>query len=238
MRLTLRTSGKGKQYRYYTCSTTARQGQTGCKGRSVPMDKLDGLVAEHLEKRLLDPARLEEILAAILHRRQDRAERRQGQVANLRRQTSEAQAKLKRLYEAIEAGVADLGDPMLKARIAELTALRDQAQAEADRAEGAGDKLSMDLITPEAVKRFAAEARKRMRLDGGGYRRDHLRALAQRVEVDDTEVRIIGSKTDLLRTLSATSSAKSAPFGVRTFVRNWRPLGESNPCYRRERAVS
>ena len=44
----------------------------------------------------------------------------------------------------------------------------------------------------------------------GGYRRDHLRALAQRVEVDATEVRIMGSKSALLRTLVAASSAKTA----------------------------
>jgi hypothetical protein len=36
-------------------------------------------------------------------------------------------------------------------------------------------------------------------------RRDHLRALAQRIEVADREVRIIGSKNDLLRTLAAIS---------------------------------
>jgi site-specific DNA recombinase len=34
-----------------------------------------------------------------------------------------------------------------------------------------------------------------MRTDGGGYRRDHLRALAQRVEVDQKELRIMGSKS-------------------------------------------
>ena len=115
--MTLRTSGKGKQYRYYTCSTTARQGQTGCKGHSVPMDKLDGLVAAHLENRLLDPERLETFLAAVLHRRQEWAERRQSQVTDLRRRATEAEAKLKRLYDAIEAGIADLADPRLKARI-------------------------------------------------------------------------------------------------------------------------
>lgn len=38
--MTLRT-GKGGRYRYYTCSTKARQGETGCKGRSIPMEKLD-----------------------------------------------------------------------------------------------------------------------------------------------------------------------------------------------------
>ncbi|MFL4981261.1 MAG: hypothetical protein ACJ8FV_22545 [Xanthobacteraceae bacterium] len=45
-----------------------------------------------------------------------------------------------------------------------------------------------------------------MRTEGGGYRRDHLRALAQRVEVDTKEVRILGSKSVLLRTLVAASS--------------------------------
>jgi len=43
--MTLRTE-KGGRYRYYTCSIKARQGETGCKGRSIPMEKLDNLVAE------------------------------------------------------------------------------------------------------------------------------------------------------------------------------------------------
>jgi site-specific DNA recombinase len=61
-----------------------------------------------------------------------------------------------------------------------------------------------------------------MRTDGGGYRRDHLRALAQRVEVDAKEVRIMGSKSVLLRTLVAASSVKTAGFCVPSFVPNWR----------------
>jgi len=55
-----------------------------------------------------------------------------------------------------------------------------------------------------------------------GYRRDHLRALAQRIEVDEKEVRIVGSKSVLLRTLVAASSAKTAGFGVPSFVPKWR----------------
>ena len=47
-----------------------------------------------------------------------------------------------------------------------------------------------------------------------GYRRDYLRALAQRVEVDAKELRIMGLKSELLRTLVAASSAKTAGFGV------------------------
>ena len=71
---------------------------------------------------------------------------------------------------------------------------------------------------PKFQRTFARTARKRMRTDGGGYRRDHLRALAQRVEVDQKELRIMGSKSVLLRTLVAASSAKTAGFGVPSYV--------------------
>src|SRR5258708_5227485 len=77
-------------------------------------------------------------------------------------------------------------------------------------------------ITPQALKTFARQARKRMRTEAGGYRRDYLRALAQRVEVDAQELRIMGSKSVLLRTLVAASGAKTAGFGVPSSVPKWR----------------
>ena len=46
--MTLRsgTSKSGKVFRYYSCSTKRRQGDAGCRGRSIPMNRLDELVAE------------------------------------------------------------------------------------------------------------------------------------------------------------------------------------------------
>jgi len=38
-------TGKTGRYRYCNCSIKARQGDAGCKGRSIPMEQLDGLVA-------------------------------------------------------------------------------------------------------------------------------------------------------------------------------------------------
>ena len=224
--MTLRT-GKSGRYRYYTCCTKARQGETGCPGRTVPMEKLDNLVAEYIEQRLLQPKRLEQLLSHVLDRRTERAERRKSHIAELRKRAAEADAKLKRLYDAIENGIADLSDPMLKDRIAELKATRDQARLDAERAEDAIDRAG-PTITPQTLKTFARTARKRMRTDGGGYRRDHLRALAQRVEVDQKELRIMGSKSVLLRTLVAAESAKTAGFGVPSSVPKWRTRHDSN----------
>ena len=227
--MTLRT-GKGGRCRYYS-SIKARQGETGCKGRSIPMEKLDHLVAGHIEDRLLQPDRLEEVLASVLDRRQERAERRCEHIAELNKRTAETDLRLKCLYDVIESGVADLGDPALKERIAGLKAIRDQAQADADCAHALVESAGQQATTPAMVQKFARTARERIRIDGDGYRREHLRALAQRVEVAEKEVRIIGSKGDLLRTLAAASGVKSATPGVRSSVLKWRMGWDSNPRY-------
>ena len=187
--MTLRTSGKAKHYRYYTCSTAARQGKTGCKGRTIKMDRLDHLVADHLETRLLDPERLADMLTSHLDRREEQDARRRTQAAELNRRAAEAEARLKRLYAAIESGVADLDDPSLKERIDELKATRDQARIDAERSKAAVENAGQ-IIT--ATPNWANSPKLRAAgcgVSDGGYRRDHLRALTQRVEVSEREVR-------------------------------------------------
>ena len=151
---------------------------------------------------------------------EERGERRTTHIAELRKRVSEADTKLKRLYDAIENGIADVSDPMLKEHVTELKAIRDQARLDAERAEGAIDRsgrASRRRPSRPLLGRPQAHAD-----GGGGYRRDDLRALAQRIEVDPKESRIMGSKSVLLRTLVAASSAKSAGFGVPSFVPKWR----------------
>ena len=148
---------------------------------TVPMEKLDDLVANHLEKRLLNSARLEEILSTVLYRRQERSERKQQHIAELNKRATRTDLRLKRLYDAIESGVADLGDADLKDRIASLKSTR-----------------------------------------------DHFRALAQWVEVDTGEVRIMGSKSNLLQTLAAGAGTGTKLGAVPSFVPKWCARQDSN----------
>ena len=228
--MTLRTSGKGEQYRYYTCCTAARQGKTGCKGRTIPMDDLNMVVVSYMEERLLEPARLEELLSGLIKRREDQAERQKGRIAQLRKQAADAEGKLTRLYEAIENGMAELDDSNLKGRIMELKRIRDAARVDADRAESRTGEGTAQ-ITPEALARFANEARLRIRDKDGSFRRHHLQTLVQRVEVGTEEIRIKGSKMRLLQTLVASggkSGVETSATGVRSFVPNWLPDLDSN----------
>ncbi|WP_230174644.1 zinc ribbon domain-containing protein [Rhizobium sp. CECT 9324] len=71
--MTLRT-GKSGRYRYYTCATCAQKGKSACKGRSIPMDKLDKLVTDRLAETLFKPDRVRAILGGLLERQASRSE--------------------------------------------------------------------------------------------------------------------------------------------------------------------
>lgn len=228
--MTIRT-GKSGQYRYYACSIKARQGETGCAGRSIPMDKLDGIVIDHIEERLLQPERLEEVLASVLDHRQEQSNRRREQLAELHKRIEDTKMRLQRLYDGVEAGVFDPREPALAERITGLRGIHDQAQADASRIEVMLQRSGDRAITPAMIRRFARAARERIRLEGGGYRREHLRALAQRVDVAEREVHIGGSTYELLRTLTGTSEVKTPMKSVPISVPKWRRERDSNPRY-------
>ncbi len=229
--MTLRT-GQGRaggQYRYYACSTKARVGAAGCKGMAVPMNKLDEAVIAHLEDRLLEPQRLEQLMEQLLDRRQEWADQRRVHVTELRKRATEAEAKLNRLYEAVENGMLATSDGSLKDRVDELSRIRDQARIDAERIISSVERVA-PTITADTLHRFAAAARRKLRDRECGYRRDHLRALTQRVEViSKTEARIIGSRTELLRALeSSDRGSYAAAGGVLGFKPKWRTRRDSN----------
>ena len=91
----------------------------------------------------------------------------------------------------------------------ELKSIRDQALRDAERIEDAIHRLGPS-ITPLAPKTFASHPRRRTRTESSSYRRDHLGALAQRVEVGPKKIRIMGSKSVLLHALVTASSGKTA----------------------------
>ena len=81
------------------------------------------------------------------------------------------------------------------------------------------------------ARRYGArrQHRQRMRARDGAFRRDHLRALAQRVEVAERQVRIMGSRNELLRILASSNGLETAAHCVRIYVPGWRKGWDSTP---------
>jgi hypothetical protein len=70
-------------------------------------------------------------------------------------------------------------------------------------------------LSPQKRSTRLPAPRRKLRDRSCGYRRDHFRALTQRVEViSKTEARIIGSRTELLRTLTSNSGVEAAAVDV------------------------
>jgi site-specific DNA recombinase len=86
------------------------------------------------------------------------------------------------------------------------------------------------------VERFARIMQERIRSGEIPFRKAYLRAVIDRVDVDDHAIRIIGDKATLEQAVFRSSEDPAK--AVRSSVRNWRALRDSNPCFRRERATS
>src|SRR5690606_1100376 len=100
-------------------------------------------------------------------------------------------------------------------------------KADAERVTDALSAEGRKAVAPDMLAKFATAARNRMRNEDGGYRRAHVRALAQRVEVAADEVRILGSKSNLLQALIA-GTAETKPGAVPSFVPKWCARQDSN----------
>jgi site-specific DNA recombinase len=222
--MTLRTgtSSTGTVHRYYTCSTCARKGKTVCKGRSIRMDKLDGLVTDHLVERLLHPERLAVLLSSLRARRADKAESENKRIMALQREVTDAEDRLKRLYRLVEDGVTDLDD-VLKERLNNVKADRDRAKA---ALEATKSRPRAEIrIDPALIESFGRTMRENLTTGSTPFRKAYLRSLVDVIEVDDAQVRIKGSKDVLERAILAGRAGTETSSQMST---KWRTRHDSN----------
>src|SRR5262249_15973394 len=200
------TSKNGRIYRYYTCSSSAIQGKTVCRGRSVAMDKLDTLVTDHLMERLFKPERLGVILASLASRRAAKAESLNGRLVALQQEVTDADDKLMRLYRLVEDGLTDPGE-VLRDRLNTLKADRDRAKASPERAK---EHLAPQIrIAPALIERFGRTRRESFSNGSVPFRKAYLQALINVIEVDDDQIRIKGSKELLEKAVLASQNGQS-----------------------------
>ena len=221
MMLRTGTSKGGRVYRYYTCSNCATKGKTACKGRSIPMDKLDGMVTDHLLERLFKPDRIALILASLSSRRSELAAAVNTRMSALQREVVDAEDRLKRLYRLVEDGL-DV-DEVLKERLTTLKADRDRAKAALERARE--QSASQIQINPALIERFGRTMRENFTAGSVPFRKAYLRSLIDVIEVDDHQVRIKGSKEVLEKAVLASQHRESWCSLTST---RWRTRHDSN----------
>jgi site-specific DNA recombinase len=233
--MTIRT-GKSGRYRYYTCAGCAQKGTTHCPGRSISMAALDAIVLEHLADRLFTPDRLAVVLQAFVARSAEDDVSRREQLAQARRALTEAEGRIDRLLQMVEQGLMNLDDPALKERL-ETAKIARRASAERMKMLDGVENAGAGVITPDKINRVAAALREALKNGDSAFRKAYLRLFVDLVIVGEKDIELRGPTIALAKAAS-TGRLPPAAGVVPSFVQEWRPVGDSNPCYRRERAVS
>ena len=213
-------------YSYYSCAGCQQKGKSACRGRHVPMAKLDGLVIGNVKERLFTPERLTRILASLFERQRAKNRAVEDRRASLTAELARINEKLKRLYRAIEDGIVDL-DAHLKDRIEALKTERGLAQDSLDRI--AVQASARAMITPDRLAAFSHLMREKLDTGDTSARKAFLRSVISQIEVDDDKIRIVGDKATLAAVIAGGQTGGTQ---VRGFVRKWRARRDSNPQIR------
>ena len=216
------TRRRDRSYSYYSCAGCHQKGKSVCKGRHIPMAKLDELIIENVKDRLLTPERLTNILDALVDRQGAMDSAVQGRRAALEADLVQINDRLKRLYRAIEDGIVEL-DAQLKDRIQTLKTEQDITQVSLDRIKIHAHARA--TVTPARVEAFSRLMCERLDTGDTQARKAYLRSVISYVEVDDDRVRIVGEKAALAAVIAGQ---QTHPNKVRGFVRKWRARRDSN----------
>ncbi|EKM99906.1 resolvase [Acidocella sp. MX-AZ02] len=230
--MTLRT---GKGYRYYTCAGRAQKGPTRCGGCTVSMPKLDHAVIDTLSERIFASDRLANLVSAYLDKAKADAQQQRSQLGQIKADLTETDGAIKRLLRMVEDGLMEVDDPALRERMTALKAKRKTLTAQLDQA-SALQPTNRPQLTEAKLQRLSETVRATLHKAQPDLRKAYIKLFVDKVVVSKQAIELTGPKSLLVR--AALADLPNTPNEVITFVREWRPQGDSNPCYRRERAVS
>ena len=228
-------TGKGGTYRYYCCSRKMREGAMACEGLRIRMDRLDAIVLNEVSGQVLNPERLHQLLDAYIRSDSERVDQQRQRISHMRQDHKETEAAITRLLTLVEKGLMDADDPSMRERLIGLKLKRDELAADiADMTSRAAD--GTPTINREKIEKFASLLRHKLNNGPPELKQAYARLVMTEVTVRDKEIRIKGSRRMLAKAASQGIAGKSP--AVLSFVREWYAQGESNPCFRRERAAS
>jgi len=185
-----RTLAKGRaRYSYYRCSGCDGRrfgGAPICQMKQVRTEELDAAVWQDVQELLSDPCRIEQE-----YQRRAGGPGQGGQPADeqLPRRLQEAKQVVARLIDAYEGGVLARSEfePRLQRARARLQGLEAQACAAAQQQAQADEWEAIK----EQLQGFAQRVSEGLREALWTTRREIIRALVKRIEVDNEEVRVV-----------------------------------------------
>src|SRR5512135_1806980 len=189
---TSRASAKGQgpvPYAYYRCTGSDAYrfgGQRLCWNKQVRTDMLDAAVWEDVRRLLSEPERVR----SEYERRRRGAEAGPSQEAeHIRKRMNNVKKMISRLIDAYGDGLLDKSEfePRISAARTRLAKLEEEYR---QRISGSAQEAELRLVIGQ-LEEFARRVSQELREPDWDTRREIVRALVKKVEIDEEEVRIV-----------------------------------------------
>ncbi len=184
-------SAKSGKHFYYSCDTKLRAGASACTAKNLNKERAEDAVTEQLRDVVLAPLHFADLVRMVNEELESKTEAASAELATVEVQLAEAQGKLTRLFDAVEAGVLDIAD--LAPRIRERRGQVSELQAARGRLLSRPDGVPRLQADPATVAAQVEGLRSLLAKGTVGQRRAFLRAWVKKIEVHGRELRIVYS---------------------------------------------
>ena len=169
--------------------------------------------------KLLAPDRLMYLLKEYLDRSVAAQAGRREKLRVLRAEGTEIDGQLRKLFTLVKTGIMTPDDPALGERVAQIRLQRQETEGRITLLERELNAQAYQL-TAEKITAFGTLVREQLKNGTVEFRKAYLNFFIDRIEVDDTEVRIMGRVSALAG--GASGKLPKPSDTVPSYVREWR----------------
>ena len=150
-------SAKSHRFYYYTCNRRFKQGENDCAARSLPKQKLENLVIEHIKGKILNNDILEELVVQVNEDLDIANASYKERLDTVDTELRDVNSRLLKLYDVLETKVLSLSD--LAPRIKELRSRQDELLKIRVLVEADMTLHGVQHVNMEQVKEYANDLR-------------------------------------------------------------------------------
>ncbi len=180
--------GSSSRYRYYMCGNARRKGREVCPSPILPVNKIEGVVVDHIKDYILTEENMEELVRLTneeLARTSCEDRESPGIVEG---QIADVESRLGKLYDALETGKFKSGE--LAPRIRTLTQKKEELQRAKANIEERLRHEVLDTVDLHVVQPYTSDLRNLMAKSPITEQRSFLKSFVEKIEVDDEKAKM------------------------------------------------
>ena len=181
-------AAKSGQFFYYRCGNALRRGPQACSSRWLPKSKIEGFVVDRIKGSILTDENLTELIKMTNEEIQVLSQDERDRLLVQERQIKELDARLQRLYDALETGKLTTDD--LAPRIKALLIKKAELEGARDETIEALQTRQFRIEDIQLIRSYVEDLRALLGSASILEQKAFLRSFVKRIDVSNSEVKV------------------------------------------------